>query len=867
MLHLNVLFLLAALVLTPFGPPVIVQQNDETLLYSHSPNLTATAIQGTVTDDNGDPVVGITVGAGDYASLLSCGTMAFSDTTDASGNYSLSVSQGDYLVYVNSHNRPEGYLPEAYPDVNSWAKISSATSIHVNTGQVVSGVNFDLPSGYRLTGRLVGRPSQPVLGAGGHLEDPVQEIEYSCAFGGGSSSTDGTFQFNVPAGLYDLGFCKSGQCHTVLKGKIIRVTMSLGDVPFSEASNPSAAYNPQAVMPGYNIENVVPGAPNCASDVTVTPDGKIYLAAVRSRHIYEVSGGSLSDLADVMVYSLQAGSDGNLYGYFPPYFPGLIYKITLPGGNYSIIGTLPQTSCESTLAVAPNLDVWIGYNGCGGTSMTDHYLYRIHGGDVITIATVSEYIDGLDFDSSGNLYMTAASSKLYQVDTSSGVQTLLATIPEPASHHGLVAGQDGTKYIATSWNDGKHLDRIYKVTSRKVVSVLAEMPAGILQGLDQAPNGDLIGTMRGTGALYRIHLNGTWETVLPGNGMSTPDVIAFNPAGELLVNNDESAAIVKIKNGRGEFFASVNSFMPPRAAMAFLPSGDFYFSEAAPGLPPRLMLIPPSGKGITVTTALSFPSGLAFDPSGQLFVVENMSGKISMVSSSGTITPFTSVLTRPQPLAADTFGNLYVGDYAGTLQNPSDPAEIVNTDRIWKVDAAGAKTRYLDHEVSMIAISPNNQLFISGPVGDYYYGVLRVNADKSLTPIAVGFLDPVGLAFDVAGNLYVADNINNSIVRITGFISAYVAGHITDSSNGAPIPHAVISLVTGYPLIKGMRVTADRDGYYRIQAEARQYTLTVSALGFCLTNRTITLSPNETKPVDVSLQPCPSLFLPLVMAP
>jgi len=241
---------------------------------------------------------------------------------------------------------------------------------NVNTGQVVSGINFDLPSGYRLTGRLVDSASQPVLGAGGHLEDPVQEIEYSCALGGGSSSTDGAFEFNVPAGLYDLGFCKSSQCHMVIKGKIIRATTSLGDMLFSEASNPLQPTTLKAVSRATTFETVVSGTLNCASDVTVTPDGRIYVAAVRSWHVYMVSQGGLSELAKVGVYSLQAGSDGNLYGYFHPHFPGLVYKIT-PSGSYSIVGTLPQTSCESTLAVAPNLDLWIGYNGCSGTSMTD----------------------------------------------------------------------------------------------------------------------------------------------------------------------------------------------------------------------------------------------------------------------------------------------------------------------------------------------------------------------------------------------------------------------------------------------------------------------------------------------------------------
>jgi len=72
-------------------------------------------------------------------------------------------------------------------------------------------------------------------------------------------------------------------------------------------------------------------------------------------------------------------------------------------------------------------------------------------------------------------------------------------------------------------------------------------------------------------------------------------------------------------------------------------------------------------------------------------------------------------------------------------------------DRIWKVDTSGVKRPYLENELRMIAISPGNTLYISGRVGNYYYGVLRVNADQSLTPIAVGFLDAVGLAFDVAG--------------------------------------------------------------------------------------------------------------------
>lgn len=865
----NLLLLVLCLLCSSVARPVYAQEGP--ILLTLFPNLPDGAIQGVVTDANGNPIHGIGVGAGDFTSLVGCGAANYWAVTDANGNYTLNVPQGNYMVFVNSHSRSEGYVPEAYPGIHSWAKINSATPVSVNAGQMVTSINFNLPNGYKITGRLVDSASQPVLDASGHLEDPVQQIEYGCALGNGSSNSDGTFEFNVPVGVYDLGFCKGSECHTVLKGETIRQNLTLGDLFFGEADNPARIFDPQAVLPGYGIETVVPGRPNTPSDVTVTADGKIYLAAVRSWHIYEVSqAGSLSDLAGLGVYSLQAGSDGNLYGYFFPNSPkGKVYKIT-PGGIVSEIGSVPMTSCESTLAVgpAPNLDLWIGYNGCGGTSITGSTLFRMtQAGAVYTVTTGVNFIKGLDFDASGHLFMTNG-DQLFQVNTTTGSLTLLATIPASPSFHGLVAAQDGSKYVSTaSWNPTLDpYDRIYKVTPTGAVSVLAKLPAGCLQGLAQEPDGDLLGTMRCTNALYRIHLNGQWETVLQGNGMATPQAMAFNLTGELLVNNDESGGIVKILNGRGQFFCAGVSFIPPYSFLAFLPSGDFYYSEAAPGFQPHLSQISPDGKAIEVTNELGWPSGLAFNPAGQLYAAENMTGTISAVSPSGERTPFVYGLTRPQPLASDSAGNLYVGDYSGTLQDPTNPAENPSTNRIWKVSSAGVKTWLLDYSAQMIAISPTNEIYLSGPVGEYLHGVVRVNADQSLTPIAVGFLNPVGLAFDVAGNLYVSDDQENSIVRITGFSQGYLAGKITNAQDGRAISQAMITLVTGYPLVKGVQVNTSERGDYRVSAEGRSYTLTVSAAGFCPSNQSVSVSAGRIKTIDVALHPCSKMFLPVMRA-
>ena len=75
---------------------------------------------------------------------------------------------------------------------------------------------------------------QPVLGAGGNTWDEAQDVEFGCALGFGWSDRDGTFRVNVPAGTYDLAFCKGAECHTVVRGRMVNASLDLGDVLFAE---------------------------------------------------------------------------------------------------------------------------------------------------------------------------------------------------------------------------------------------------------------------------------------------------------------------------------------------------------------------------------------------------------------------------------------------------------------------------------------------------------------------------------------------------------------------------------------------------------------------------------------------------------
>ena len=109
-----------------------------------------------------------------------------------------------------------------------------AMRFNIDVGQRVADVDLSLPAGFTVSGRLVDGARQPVLGTGGNVRDKAQDVEFGCALGFGSSDTDGTFRVNVPAGTYDLAFCKGGECHTVVRGRTVDASLDLGDVLFAE---------------------------------------------------------------------------------------------------------------------------------------------------------------------------------------------------------------------------------------------------------------------------------------------------------------------------------------------------------------------------------------------------------------------------------------------------------------------------------------------------------------------------------------------------------------------------------------------------------------------------------------------------------
>ena len=179
------------------------------------------------------------------------------------------------------------------------------------------------------------------------------------------------------------------------------------------------------------------------------------------------------------------------------------------------------------------------------------------------------------------------------------------------------------------------------------------------------------------------------------------------------------------------------------------------------------------GDGGQATNAvMNRPQGVAVDAYGNLFIADSYNNRIRKVWTNGLITtvagngvearsglgaysgdggPATQAsLFRPEGVAADALGNLFIAD---TINN-----------RVRKVDANGV--------ITTVAGNGYTIYFGSNPIGEGTYsgdGGPATNASLNW---------PMGVTVDASGNLFIADSDNNRIRKVdTNGIITTVAGN------------------------------------------------------------------------------------------
>jgi sugar lactone lactonase YvrE len=362
---------------------------------------------------------------------------------------------------------------------------------------------------------------------------------------------------------------------------------------------------------------------------------------------------------------------------------------------------------------------------------------------------------------------------------------------------------------------------------------MANIPNEGLTGIEWNPETDeIVGGQWIQGSLVAVGPDGALREIVSGNGLVTPMSLAFSPCGELAMPSDEGGMMTLINSaGTVSKLFEYISYGPPAPFVAFDPDGTLYASEGEPMLqtPKRIIVAPPGESPRTLVEA-DLPSGLARRADGVLFVAETGAGCIIQVNPDGTATILVDGLDYPSALALDADGNLYV--VVGPADHVPDEAFPVpgEGDTIMRITPEGERTvpAQVDFRThfATIAIGPEGDLFATMPDA-----VVRVTDDGGLWPLASGFKSAQGLAFDLAGNLYVSDDQLSAIVRISGFPQGTLSGVVNDPS-GAPVAGARVQVLTDQPIIVGQVVTTDTDGRFSLLAAPCVYTVIATAEGY-----------------------------------
>jgi hypothetical protein len=188
--------------------------------------------------------------------------------------------------------------------------------------------------------------------------------------------------------------------------------------------------------------------------------------------------------------------------------------------------------------------------------------------------------------------------------------------------------REGNIYVTFSGSRGQKVPvAIFRIDANYVVKpYLNEMMNATAIAFDRA--GQMYVSSRHDEAVYAVAPNGTMSTYAEGMGVATG--MAFDREQNLYVG-DRSGTIFKIAPDRQIFvFATVE---PSVSAyhLAFGPHGDLFVSGPTTSSFDCIHKVDPHGSVSVFYRGLGRPQGMAFDVDGNLYVAASLSGKRGIV--------------------------------------------------------------------------------------------------------------------------------------------------------------------------------------------------------------------------------------------
>ena len=257
--------------------------------------------------------------------------------------------------------------------------------------------------------------------------------------------------------------------------------------------------------------------------------------------------------------------------------------------------------------------------------------------------------------------------------------------------------------------------------------------------------------------------------------IANPEQTAIDPAGNIYITDTANNRIRRVDAGTGLITTVAGN-------------GDLGFSGDG---------------GPAIAAKFNFPSGIALDGTGNLYIsdmgngrirkVDALSGIISTVAGnlpgfSGDDGPAASSrLNAPRGLTFDSAGNLFVADSTNHRIRKVTPSGLISTvagngEADWAGDNGPATAAALNSPRAVTVDSAGN-LWIA----DTFNGrIRRVDANGVIRTVNTGNLGaPRGVAVAANGDLFVSDSGNHRILRVDGFGNvSIVAGTGTAGFSG-----------------------------------------------------------------------------------
>lgn len=202
-------------------------------------------------------------------------------------------------------------------------------------------------------------------------------------------------------------------------------------------------------------------------------------------------------------------------------------------------------------------------------------------------------------------------------------------------------------------------------------------------------------------------------------------------------------------------------------------------------------------KDTTASGSASFanPIGITVDPAGNTFIADANNNAIRKIYPSGVVTTFAggngagfadgtgmaAKFNYPTGLASDKNGNIYVADFSNNAIRKITTSGVVTT-----ITSTGLNLPYglaIDGANNIIVTDTyNNMIKKVTQAGEIT--IIAGNGGSSLTDglgTAASFYLPYGVVLDNGGNIYVTDHNNNAVRKITP------AGAVTTINHGINI--------------------------------------------------------------------------------